>query len=81
MSVIYGPTDDSDSRATLERTLDRGVTPPDTSTTKGAGHNERLLAGGRPRRHGLTGPVRRHARWIRVHAQCRPSPNKRRERR
>jgi len=50
------PTDDSESLATLERTLDRGVTLPDTSTTKGAGHNERLLAGGRPRRRGLTGP-------------------------
>jgi hypothetical protein len=44
MSAAYGPTDDSESLGTLERALDLGVTPLDTSMSYGAGHNERLLA-------------------------------------
>jgi aryl-alcohol dehydrogenase-like predicted oxidoreductase len=45
MSPVYGPTDDSESLATLERALDPGVTLLDTSMSYGSGHNQRLLAG------------------------------------
>jgi aryl-alcohol dehydrogenase-like predicted oxidoreductase len=44
MSQAYGPTDDAESVATLERALDLGVTLLDTSMSYGRGHNERLLA-------------------------------------
>jgi aryl-alcohol dehydrogenase-like predicted oxidoreductase len=44
MSQVYGPSDDSESLATLERALDLGVTLIDTSMSYGRGHNERLLA-------------------------------------
>jgi aryl-alcohol dehydrogenase-like predicted oxidoreductase len=44
MSQAYGPSDDSESLATLERALDLGVTLIDTSMSYGRGHNERLLA-------------------------------------
>jgi aryl-alcohol dehydrogenase-like predicted oxidoreductase len=44
MSQVYGPADDSESLATLERALDLGMTLLDTSMSYGGGHNERLLA-------------------------------------
>jgi aryl-alcohol dehydrogenase-like predicted oxidoreductase len=44
MSQVYGPADDSESLATLERALDLGVTLIDTAMSYGRGDNERLLA-------------------------------------
>ncbi|WP_434619352.1 aldo/keto reductase [Azospirillum sp. B2RO_4] len=44
MSEFYGPTDDSQSLATLERALEFGVTHYDTADMYGSGHNETLLA-------------------------------------
>ncbi len=43
MSQAYGPTDDTESVATVRRALDLGVTFLDTAMSYGAGHNERLL--------------------------------------
>lgn len=45
MSEFYGPTDDSQSRATLERALELGITHFDTADMYGSGHNETLLGG------------------------------------
>lgn len=45
MSEFYGPTDDAQSLATLERALELGVTLYDTADMYGAGHNEKLLGG------------------------------------
>lgn len=44
MSQGYGPADDVESLATLQRALDEGVTFWDTAQSYGAGHNEALLA-------------------------------------
>jgi aryl-alcohol dehydrogenase-like predicted oxidoreductase len=44
MSRAYGPVDDAESLATLNRAIDIGVTFLDTATSYGAGHNEGLLA-------------------------------------
>ncbi len=44
MSEFYGPTDDSQSLATLERAFELGVTHYDTADMYGAGHNESLLS-------------------------------------
>ncbi|MFI2435563.1 aldo/keto reductase [Streptomyces sp. NPDC018693] len=44
MSFAYGPTDAEESRATLERALELGVTLFDTADAYGAGENERFLA-------------------------------------
>ncbi|PWC54867.1 aldo/keto reductase [Azospirillum sp. TSH7] len=44
MSEFYGPTDDAQSLATLERALELGVTHYDTADMYGSGHNESLLA-------------------------------------
>ncbi|SMF75231.1 Predicted oxidoreductase [Azospirillum oryzae] len=44
MSEFYGPTDDAQSLATLERALELGVTHYDTADMYGSGHNETLLA-------------------------------------
>ncbi|MBK1841723.1 aldo/keto reductase [Azospirillum sp. YIM B02556] len=44
MSEFYGPTDDIQSLATLERALELGVTHYDTADMYGSGHNEALLA-------------------------------------
>ena len=44
MSEFYGPTDDAQSLATLERALELGVTHYDTADMYGGGHNESLLA-------------------------------------
>lgn len=44
MSEFYGPTDDTQSHATLERALELGVTHYDTADMYGSGHNESLLA-------------------------------------
>ncbi|MEU6392064.1 aldo/keto reductase [Streptomyces sp. NPDC046939] len=44
MSWAYGPTDADEARATLERSLELGVTLYDTADAYGAGENERFLA-------------------------------------
>lgn len=44
MSFAYGPTDERQARATLERALELGVTLYDTADMYGAGENERFLA-------------------------------------
>lgn len=43
MSEFYGPQDDVESKKTLERALELGVTFFDTSDMYGRGHNERLV--------------------------------------
>jgi aryl-alcohol dehydrogenase-like predicted oxidoreductase len=43
MSEFYGPSDEQESTATIQRALDLGVTFLDTSDMYGAGHNERLV--------------------------------------
>jgi aryl-alcohol dehydrogenase-like predicted oxidoreductase len=45
MSDFYGPTDDKDSLATLDRALELGCTFLDTSDMYGNGKNEELIAG------------------------------------
>ncbi|UGT57945.1 aldo/keto reductase [Nocardia asteroides] len=44
MSEFYGESDPAESRATLERALELGVTLFDTADVYGAGHNEEFLA-------------------------------------
>jgi aryl-alcohol dehydrogenase-like predicted oxidoreductase len=44
MSEFYGPADESDSRATLELAVDRGINFLDTSDLYGDGKNEALLS-------------------------------------
>jgi len=44
MSFAYGPTDAKESRATLERALELGVTLYDTADAYGQGENEKFLA-------------------------------------
>ncbi|MEV1018990.1 aldo/keto reductase [Streptomyces sp. NPDC050264] len=44
MSWAYGPTDADEARATLERSLELGVTLYDTADAYGAGENEKFLA-------------------------------------
>ncbi|POX49844.1 aldo/keto reductase [Streptomyces sp. Ru72] len=44
MSFAYGPADAEESRATLERALELGVTLYDTADMYGAGENERFLS-------------------------------------
>ncbi|CAM5396973.1 aldo/keto reductase [Streptomyces aurantiogriseus] len=44
MSFAYGPSDAKESRATLERALELGVTLYDTADAYGAGENERFLS-------------------------------------
>ncbi|MET9907414.1 aldo/keto reductase [Streptomyces sp. NPDC006476] len=44
MSFAYGPSDAKDSRATLERALELGVTLFDTADAYGQGENERFLS-------------------------------------
>lgn len=44
MSFAYGPTDEQESRATLERARELGVTLYDTADYYGAGQNELFLA-------------------------------------
>jgi aryl-alcohol dehydrogenase-like predicted oxidoreductase len=41
---VYGAVDDSESMATLHRSLDLGVTFIDTANVYGGGDNERLIA-------------------------------------
>ncbi len=43
MSEFYGPSDESESLATLNHALDRGVNFLDTADMYGSGHNESLL--------------------------------------
>ncbi len=42
-SHTYGPADDDQSRATIRRAIELGVTLFDTADVYGAGHNERLV--------------------------------------
>ncbi|MDX2935321.1 aldo/keto reductase [Streptomyces ipomoeae] len=44
MSFAYGPADANESRATLERALELGVTLYDTADAYGAGENEKFLS-------------------------------------
>ena len=44
MSEFYGPSDEAESRATLEMAVDRGISFLDTADFYGAGKNEELLA-------------------------------------
>ncbi|MER6155667.1 aldo/keto reductase [Streptomyces sp. NPDC001868] len=44
MSFAYGPSDAAESRATLERALELGVTLYDTAHAYGAGENEKFLS-------------------------------------
>ncbi|MGW3723589.1 aldo/keto reductase [Streptomyces sp. NPDC000851] len=44
MSFAYGPSDTQESRATLERALELGVTLYDTADAYGQGENERFLS-------------------------------------
>ncbi|MFF4584185.1 aldo/keto reductase [Streptomyces sp. NPDC001388] len=44
MSFAYGPSDEKESRATLERALELGITLYDTADAYGAGENERFLS-------------------------------------
>jgi aryl-alcohol dehydrogenase-like predicted oxidoreductase len=44
MSFAYGPADTGESRATLERALELGITLYDTADAYGAGENEKFLA-------------------------------------
>jgi aryl-alcohol dehydrogenase-like predicted oxidoreductase len=43
MSEFYGPSDEAESIATIQRALDIGVTFLDTSDMYGSGHNEQLV--------------------------------------
>jgi aryl-alcohol dehydrogenase-like predicted oxidoreductase len=43
MSEFYGPRDDAESRATLQRALELGVSFFDTADVYGQGHNEELV--------------------------------------
>ena len=43
MSEFYGPSDEQESIATIQRALDIGVTFLDTSDLYGSGHNEQLV--------------------------------------
>jgi aryl-alcohol dehydrogenase-like predicted oxidoreductase len=43
MSQIYGPTDETESLATIARALELGVTFLDTADVYGLGHNEQLV--------------------------------------
>ncbi|MEU2514546.1 aldo/keto reductase [Streptomyces syringium] len=44
MSAAYGPTDETEARATLERALELGVTLFDTADVYGFGRNEEFIA-------------------------------------
>ncbi|MEU8351653.1 MULTISPECIES: aldo/keto reductase [unclassified Streptomyces] len=44
MSFAYGPTDETEARATLERALELGVTLYDTADMYGFGENEKFIA-------------------------------------
>ena len=44
MSFAYGPTDAKESRATLERALELGITLYDTADAYGNGENEKFLS-------------------------------------
>ncbi|MFG2191468.1 aldo/keto reductase [Streptomyces sp. NPDC048639] len=44
MSFAYGPTDETEARATLERALELGVTLYDTADIYGLGENEKFIA-------------------------------------
>src|SRR6185312_4602232 len=59
MSGVYGPADDAESIATIQRALDLGVNFFDTSASYGQGHNHLLIGQAlRGLRHGAPGGVR-----------------------
>jgi aryl-alcohol dehydrogenase-like predicted oxidoreductase len=43
MSQVYGPADETESRATIDRALELGITFLDTADVYGLGHNEQLV--------------------------------------
>jgi aryl-alcohol dehydrogenase-like predicted oxidoreductase len=43
MSQVYGPADETESRATIDRALELGITFLDTANVYGLGHNEQLV--------------------------------------
>ena len=43
MSQVYGPADETESLATIDRALELGVTFLDTADVYGLGHNEELV--------------------------------------
>jgi len=43
MSEVYGPSDDSESIATIQEAVDRGINIIDTGDFYGSGHNELLI--------------------------------------
>src|SRR2546428_14082919 len=43
MSEFYGPADETESIATLEHAIERGITFLDTANVYGLGHNEELI--------------------------------------
>src|SRR5580704_15370943 len=43
MSGVYGPSDDSESIATIREAIDHGITLIDTGDFYGMGHNEMLI--------------------------------------
>ena len=53
MSDFYGPSDRTESIATIHAALDAGITLLDTGDFYGMGHNEMLI------HEGLSGPNRR----------------------
>ena len=61
MSDLYGPADDTESKATIHAALDPGVTLLDTGDYYGMGHNELLL------RDALTG---RNRQQVVISVKC-----------